>query len=160
MKNILILAVLLVSATFANAQVDRTREKAFSVPSGIGEGGSDSNAKWSLPKSAVRDETATAINPADGKILVRGVCSTSLTLAGGYVALYDSISISGATAAAGGAGTLVGAFFTKVFNGAAGDSMRPSCEWFPRGLPFLNGLVFINSAATLRTTVFYDKIAE
>lgn len=159
MKSFLILAAVLVALVpCVSAQPVRTRQKAFAVPSGVGEGGSDTMAQWSLPVASFRDGTTTAVNPADGKILVRGICATS-SAAGGKVALYDTDRIDGLTIA-NAVGNLLAQFQAKMIDGASADTAKSSCEWFPRGIPTVSGLAWLTSATTVRATVYYDKIAD
>lgn len=158
-KNILILAALTLSLVpCASAQVDRTREKNFAVPAGIGEGGSDTSAQWSLPAASFRDGTTTAVNPADGKVVIRAVCATTTNTAGGYVQIIDTDRIDHATI-----GNTVGSALVSItakIIGANMDTMKQSCEYFPRGLPTTYGLVWLTSHANVRASVIYDKIRE
>lgn len=158
MKNILILAALLVSMVVpAHAGAPVIKDNTFAVPKGSNGAVADTQAKWSLPTISRSDASSTAIMAGLGVGAVRGVCAISNTIAGGYVSLYDTISTAGLTAATGGTGAFMGSFWGKILV-AGYDTNKQSCEFFDRPIPFSAGLAWIASATNVRAVVIYDTI--
>lgn len=160
MKNLLVIAALLLSvAPLAHAAGEViVKDNAFAIPQGKGGSGPDGQAKWSLPSLSRIDASATAVHAGLGTGVVRGVCAVA-TAGGGYVALYDSISSAGVTAATGGTGSFLGAFLAKIMV-AGYDTTKQSCEWFDRPIPYTAGLAWIASATTVRATLIFDSIKQ
>lgn len=131
----------------------------FNIPQGANGSGYDVNAKWSQPQVAGRDFTTSASNPADGKLLVKWICATSTAAtAGMYVQILDTDRTDHAALGAV-TGTWLGNFMAKRI-GHEIDTDKPSCIQFERGIPIANGLVILNSDASIRSSVGYDVLRQ
>lgn len=128
----------------------------FLIPTGAEGTGPDIDAKWSKPFVSNAQFSTTAVNPFDGTALIRTVCATTTATAGGYVVLYDADNIGSVNVGAS-TQTLLGVVTAKIVASTL-DTSKQSCESFPRGQPTSLGLVHINSDASIRTVVTYDKI--
>lgn len=163
MKNLIILAALILTSlpVVASAAPVDLASRNFFIPESKDGRGADGAAKWALPSISVRDTTVTAVLAHTGKGLVRGVCSSDTAGTAGVVAIYDSIATAGATAAAGGTGTFIATVLAKSTHiSAATDTGKANCSFFERPLPYSAGLVWLNSAASMRSSLIFDKLDQ
>lgn len=162
MNKILVLAALLVASLVPSVHADsivRGKSMRFEIPTGANGSGPDSEAKWSLPSIARVEFKTTATNPVDGELLIKSICATSTSTTAGYVAIYDTLDPTSVTLGSNAFGSFVAAVMARIIVNTW-DTPKPSCEFFPRGLPISYGLVILNSDANMRTTVTYDLLRQ
>ncbi len=162
MKNTLILAALLLASLVPSAHADapvRGKSYRFGIPLGLEGSGADVDAKWSLASTARQEFSTTALNPVDGSVLIRAVCATTTSTAGGYVSIYDTDNLAGVLLGSSSIGSFLAAVGAKILT-VGYDTQKDSCQWFPRGLPTQYGVVFLNSDNNMRTSIIYDVMRQ
>lgn len=131
----------------------------FVIPSSYGTGAADLFAKWSVPSKSISETTAPKL-AFTGIALLDGVCSTSLINQEAYVAVFDTATIASLAASDTDKNHLV-SVKARVLTGSTLDSQRDhSCEFFPVPIPATTGLSFVNSAASVRSTLIFRKIQQ